>query len=48
MEEEMHPSGMPQKRWDWPFKTPQEMELVKKYFAARYRKELEELPPALI
>ena len=29
---QMHPSGMTQERWDWPFKTPEERKLVVKYF----------------
>ena len=28
----MHPSGMTQERWDWPFKTPEERKLVAEYF----------------
>lgn len=28
----MHPSGMTQERWDWPFKTAEERRLVVKYF----------------
>lgn len=29
---EMHPSGMTMQRWNWPYKTPQERELVAKWF----------------
>lgn len=28
----LHPSGLTWERWEWPFKTPQERELVAKYF----------------
>jgi len=27
-----HPSGLTWERWNWPFKTPQERQLVAKYF----------------
>ena len=27
-----HPSGLTWERWEWPFKTPQERQLVAKYF----------------
>ncbi len=32
MNKDMHPSGMTQERWDWPFKTPEERQLVIKYY----------------
>jgi len=28
----LHPSGLTWERWEWPFKTPQEREIVAKYF----------------
>ena len=28
-----HPSGLTWERWEWPFKTPQERQLVAKYFS---------------
>lgn len=28
---DLHPSGLTWERWNFPFKTPQERELVKKY-----------------
>jgi hypothetical protein len=27
----MHPSGLTLARWDWPFKTPQEREIVRRW-----------------
>lgn len=48
----MHPSGMTQERWDWPFKTPEERKLVAKYFEKMKRedkkKQIEELGEALL
>ena len=35
----MHPSGMTQERWDWPFKTAEERRLVVKYFEKMKRQE---------
>lgn len=35
----MHPSGMTQERWDWPFKTAEERRLVVKYFEKIKRQE---------
>lgn len=35
----MHPSGMTLERWNWPFKTPEERVLVKKYFERNKRQE---------
>jgi hypothetical protein len=32
MKEEMHPSGLTMKRWNWPFKTAQERDTVAKWF----------------
>lgn len=27
----MHPSGLTMERWNWPFKTPYEQEIVRQY-----------------
>lgn len=27
----LHPSGLTYERWDWPFKTSQELEAVRRY-----------------
>lgn len=35
----LHPSGMTQERWDWPFKTPEERKLVIKYFKKHQKEE---------
>lgn len=40
---EMHPSGMTMQRWYWPFKTPQERELVAKYYKAQEKQKKEEV-----
>jgi uncharacterized protein HemY len=42
MKIEMHPSGLTMDRWDHPFKTQQERQLVVKYFEKLKRKELHE------
>lgn len=35
----MHPSGMTQERWDWPFKTQEERKLVVKYYEKMKRQQ---------
>jgi hypothetical protein len=42
-----HPSGLSWERWNWPFKTPQEREVVAKWFSKQTNKEIEDLgaPP---
>jgi hypothetical protein len=46
----LHPSGMTQERWDWPFKTPEERKLVVKYYQRAKKedkkKQLDKLGPA--
>lgn len=48
----MHPSGMTQERWDWPFKTPEERKLVAKYFQQQAKdqkqKQIEQVGEALL
>ena len=48
----MHPSGMTQERWDWPFKTPEERKLVVKYYKEKAKedkkKQLDNLEEALL
>ena len=48
----MHPSGMTQERWDWPFKTPEERKLVVKYFQKQAKedkkKQIDNLEEALL
>lgn len=48
----MHPSGMTQERWDWPFKTPEERKLVIKYFQKQTKeqkqKQIEQVGEALL
>lgn len=34
-----HPSGLTWERWNWPFKTPEERQLVAKYFNKQRREE---------
>jgi hypothetical protein len=41
-----HPSGLTWERWNWPFKTPEERELVREYFALTSVENLEELEPS--
>lgn len=52
MNQEMHPSGMTQERWDWPFKTPEERKLVVKYYSKQQKQEkkrqLDQLEEALL
>jgi hypothetical protein len=46
---QMHPSGMTQERWDWPFKTPEERKLVVKYFNKLARESKQnKVDPALV
>jgi hypothetical protein len=41
MSDPIHASGMPQSRWDSPFKTPEERKLVVAYFKKYYKQEKE-------
>ena len=41
-----HPSGLTWELWNWPFKTPEERELVREYFARTSVESLEELEPS--
>lgn len=36
---QMHPSGMTMARWNWPFKTPEERELVARWNEKQQRKD---------
>jgi len=50
LQQQMHPSGMTLARWNWPFKTPEERELIAKWFAKedrrRRKQELDDIDPA--
>jgi len=39
VDEKSHPSGLTMERWNWPFKTPQERELVARWFKKQEKKE---------
>lgn len=43
----MHPSGMTQERWDWPFKTPQERKLAAKYYQQHAKEEKQKMQDSL-
>lgn len=36
---DMHPSGMTFERWEWPFKTAEERQLVAKFFKQQQKEE---------
>lgn len=50
LQQAMHPSGMSLARWNWPFKTPEERELVARWYAKEQRRQrkdqLDNLPEA--